>query len=67
LSLYERRASLTPTEQSTFDSLYEECAKFEAVEENRGKLWPYLLGGVAALIGVILLVVFFNTEPPIYD
>jgi hypothetical protein len=66
LRLYEERANLSATERITFDSLLEECAKYEAAEESKGKLWPYLLAGTAALIGLILFIAWANYEPPVY-
>ncbi len=56
-ALYERRQTLTHEEYIVFDSLYAKCEKHTAVEENRGKLWPGILAGIAivAAVGTVLL------------
>jgi hypothetical protein len=57
LSLAERRQHLTIEEHHTFDSLLTLCEKHTAIEENRGKLWPGILAGLAivAAVGTLLL------------
>ena len=44
-------------ERIVFDSLYSLCEHHNAVEENRGKLWPGILAGLAivAAVGTLLL------------
>jgi hypothetical protein len=61
--LYERQTILTADERVTFDSLTHECAKYNAMEENRGKLWLPILAAIGGIAAVILILVLAGGRP----
>ena len=64
VALYERRQSLSAQEYIVFDSLYSLCEEHKSAEENRGKLWPGILAGIAivAAVGTALLWFLLRNE-----
>jgi hypothetical protein len=64
VALYEKRQSLSSQEYLVFDSLHALCEKHNAAEENRGKLWPGILAGIAivAAVGTVLLWLLLRNE-----
>jgi hypothetical protein len=57
---------LNSEEVKSLDSLEMECKQYIEVEGSRGKLWPYVMTGIAVLAGLIAFLSLTSYEPPVY-
>jgi hypothetical protein len=63
----EKVRVLNAEEIRSLDSLEMECKQYMEVEGSRGKLWPYILGGVAFIVAAALVFLSLKSEPVVYN
>lgn len=52
LALKANELSLSVNDRERLQGFVRSCEDYQNEEENRGKLWPYILSGLALIVGV---------------